>query len=490
MLAILMMSAMSLAFDATVAAEPADGPAPLPPLPTPQQLAWSELETYAFVHFGPNTFTNKEWGEGLESPKVFHPTNLDCRQWARVCQDAGLKAIIITAKHHDGFCLWPSKFTEHSVKSSDWRDGRGDVLRDLADACREFGLKFGVYLSPWDRNNPLYGTGQPYNEYFASQLREVLTGYGDVFEVWFDGACGEGPNGKRQQYDWDLFIRTVRECQPDAVIFSDAGPDVRWVGNEAGYAGETNWSMLRRDEFHPGIPDRTRELNEGHEDGTHWLPAECDVSIRPGWFYHPEQDDKVKGVEKLVDIYLGSVGRNGNLLLNLPVDRRGLVHENDAAALGAWRKKLDAMFADDLARSLPARIEASNVRALDQRWAASNLINGDPASIWATDDLVRAASIELTLASPAMIEFIELREPIALGQRVRRFSIDVIDGRATGDIWRKVAEGTTIGRRRIVRIEPMVASGVRVRVEDARAAPALQSMSLYAPVAAGDSGAQ
>ncbi|MFH1943331.1 MAG: alpha-L-fucosidase, partial [bacterium] len=258
-------------------------PHPYGPIPSPCQLTWHELEYCAFIHFNMNTFTDREWGDGTEDPEQFKPTELDCRQWARVCKEAGMKGIILTAKHHDGFCLWPSKFTEHTVKNSPWREGKGDVLRELSEACREFGLKFGVYLSPWDRREPSYGDSPRYNQHFKNQLTEVLTQYGDIFEVWFDGACGEGPNGKRQVYDWPGFIDVVRKHQPGAVIFSDGGPDVRWVGNENGFANPTNWSLLRRDEVYPGYPDY-HELTSGHADGTHWVPAECDVSIRPSWY--------------------------------------------------------------------------------------------------------------------------------------------------------------------------------------------------------------
>jgi alpha-L-fucosidase len=452
----------AMTITASMLAPPPAPPLAVPPLPSPEQLAWAELETCAFVHFGPNTFSNVEWGEGRENPHVFNPTQLDCRQWALACRDAGLKAIIITAKHHDGFCLWPSKHTEHSVKNSPFREGKGDVLKELSTACREFGLKFGVYLSPWDRNNHLYGSGQPYNEYFASQLREVLTSYGEVFEVWFDGACGEGPNGKRQTYDWPLFIKTVRECQPNALIFSDAGPDVRWVGNERGYAGETNWSMLKRDAFWPGIPDKEKELNEGDIDGTHWLPAECDVSIRPGWFYHPEQDDKVKTVDQLIDIYLGSVGRNGNLLLNLPVDRRGLVHENEVATLRAWRTRLNAMFADDLLRGADSTAPHAN--------------DGDDSTFWRGGDEAKSASFELSFKQPRELNTIMLREPIALGQRIKSFAIDARDD--PGE-WKEVARGTTIGRNRIVRFDRVSTSRLRVRILDSRAMPLISTISAY-----------
>jgi len=281
------------------------------PLPEARQLLWHELEFYGFVHFNMNTFTDIEWGTGGESPELFNPTQLDCRQWARVCKEAGMKGIILTAKHHDGFCLWPSEYTEHSVKNSPWKDGHGDVVRELADACQEYGLKLGLYLSPWDRNHAAYGT-DAYLTYFRNQLTELMSNYGDVFEVWFDGANGGtgyygGANEERRvdrktYYDWPNTRQIVRDLQPDAVMFSDAGPGVRWVGNEAGWAGETNWCMIRRDEFYPGSPNY-KDLTSGHEDGTHWVPAEVDVSIRPGWYYHQSEDHKVHSVKKLVDIY-------------------------------------------------------------------------------------------------------------------------------------------------------------------------------------------
>jgi alpha-L-fucosidase len=281
--------------------------------PHPRQLAWQEMELHAFVHFGMNTFTNREWGDGTEDPKLFNPTQFDARQWMRALKAAGMKQVVVTAKHHDGFCLWPSKYTEHSVKNSPWRDGKGDIVREVAEACRAEGLKLGIYLSPWDRHEPSYGDSPRYNEHYKNQLTELLTNYGPIYEVWFDGACGEGPSGKKQVYDWDGYVEVVRRLQPEAVIFSDAGPDVRWVGNEDGLASATNWSMLRRDEFSPGTSDY-KLLGEGQEDGTHWVPCECDVSIRPGWFYHPDQDDQVKSLAQLLDIYYRSVGQNAVLL--------------------------------------------------------------------------------------------------------------------------------------------------------------------------------
>jgi alpha-L-fucosidase len=417
----------------------------LPPswlTPSRRQLAWQALETHAFIHFGMNTFTNREWGDGTEDPALFNPTAFDARQWVAVLRDAGMKQIVLTAKHHDGFCLWPSQYTTHSVASSPWRGGRGDVVREVADAGRAAGLKFGIYLSPWDRHEPSYGDSPRYNEYYKSQLRELLTNYGPIHEVWFDGACGEGPNGKRQEYDWPGYIAIIRDLQPDAVIFSDAGPDVRWVGNEQGYAGETNWSMLRRDEFHPGTPEY-RQLTAGHEDGTHWVPAECDVSIRPGWYYHAAEDDQVKSLAALLDIYYRSVGRNAVLLLNVPPDPRGLIHEADAARLRELRAVLDETFATNLAAGRDV-------------------------------DLVDGAYV-LDLGAPVTFDRVLLQEDIAQGQRVRAFALEAWDGAA----WQTIADGTTIGYKRLLRIEPCTATHVRLHIRDARATPVLQAFELY-----------
>ena len=304
---------------------------PVAPVPTAAQLAWQRQELHAFVHFGPNTFSGAEWGTGREAPTVFNPTAFDARQWVRAFKAAGFTGVVITAKHHDGFCLWPSRLSTHTVAASPWKDGAGDVLRELSEACREEGLGFGVYLSPWDRNHPAYGTPE-YNEVFAGMLEEVLGHYGPVFEVWFDGANGEGPNGKRQEYDWPLFISTVRRLQPKAVIFSDAGPDIRWVGNERGEAPLTVWSMIDRSRYEPGTP-LSDELGEGTRFGHDWVPAECDVSIRPGWFYRASEDSRVKSAGRLVSLYEQSVGRNCTLLLNVPPDQRGLLAAPDVASL-------------------------------------------------------------------------------------------------------------------------------------------------------------
>ncbi len=438
---------------------------PVPPLPSPAQVDWQEMEFNAFVHFNMNTFTNMEWGTGAERPEQFQPTELDCRQWARVCKEAGMKGIILTAKHHDGFCLWPSSLTEHSVKNSPWKDGQGDVVRELADACREYGLKMGIYLSPWDRNHPDYGT-PAYLDYFRGQLRELLTNYGEIFEVWFDGANGgtgwyggadeERTVDRKTYYDWPTTIALVRELQPQAVIFSDAGPDVRWVGNENGYADETNWSPLRRDEFYPGSPNY-QELTAGHPDGTHWVPAECDVSIRPGWYYHPEQDTAVKTLDHLLDIYYRSVGRNGVLLLNLPVDTRGLVHEADASRLSAFGEAIRADFAVDLATG--AQVSASATR--DGQHLPAMLLDQDKHTYWATPDSVAAASVELEWDEPVTLNRVLLREFIPLGQRVTTFRVSAAgpDGN-----WSVLHEGTTVGYKRILRLADTTTRRLKVEL--------------------------
>ena len=458
---------------AILSMSPLAPPTPLAPVPSERQVAWHDRSMYAFVHFNMNTFTDHEWGDGRESPATFNPTALDTDQWCKVFKDAGLTGVIITAKHHDGFCLWPTQTTGHTVAQSPWRNGKGDLLRELSTSCKTYGLDFGVYLSPWDRNHPLYGTGEKYNDTFVAQLQETLGSYGDVFEVWFDGACGEGPNGKRQVYDFDRFNETVRALQPNACIFSDAGPDVRWIGNERGFAGATNWNMLRRNEFYPGIPGKTDALNRGQEDGTHWLPGECDVSIRPGWYYHASQDDKVKDLKHLLRIWYGSVGSNANLLLNFPVDRRGLVHEHDAAAVMELHNAINAITKDDLART--QNVTATNARGNEQVFAPDRAVDGDPATYWATDDGVVSGAIEVSFDHPQRINHVDLGEYLPLGQRVKKFTVEAfVDGG-----WRDVAHGTTIGNRRILPFKGVDTDRVRVTIHDARGPLTLRHFRLY-----------
>jgi alpha-L-fucosidase len=457
-------------------------PAPLVPVPSARQLAWHEMEFYGFLHFGPNTFSDKEWGYGDEAESLFAPTAMDARQWARVAREAGMKGLIITAKHHDGYCLWPSRFTEHSVKGSPWRDGKGDVLAELAAACRAEGLKFGVYLSPWDRNRADYGRPE-YLTYYRSQLRELMSNYGPLFEVWFDGANGGdgyygGAREKRQidnrtYYDWPNTWSIVRELQPSAVMFSDAGPDVRWVGNESGVAFETSWYRIDRALTYPGDPRYARELASGRPDGPDWVPPEVDVSIRPGWFYHTAEDARVKPVERLLDIYEKSVGRGANLLLNVPPDRRGLIADVDAQRLRDFRAARDAAFRVDLART--AKATATGLRGGSETFSAGRVNDGRPDTYWATDDGVTTGSVELALAKPERVERVVLQEYIALGQRVEAWTVEAeVDG-----AWTQVGAGTTVGRKRILRFAPVVASRVRVNITKSRACPTLAAVGVY-----------
>jgi alpha-L-fucosidase len=461
-----------------LAAEP---PEPFGPLPTERHLRWHEMEYYGFIHFTVNTFTDKEWGYGDEDPAIFDPSDLDVEQWADVARRAGMTGLIITAKHHDGFCLWPSEYTEHSVKNSPWKDGKGDVVGELAAACKKHGLRLGVYLSPWDRNHPDYATPK-YITYYRNQLHELLTNYGDVFEVWFDGANGgDGYYGgaretrridRKTYYDWPNTFSIVRKLQPMAVMFSDAGPDIRWVGNESGDGSETNWAALRRDEFSPGLADRAA-LASGQRDGTHWVPAEVDVSIRPGWFYHASQDDKVKTVEHLLDIYYSSVGNGCNLLLNIPPDRRGRFHEIDCKRLLELRKVLDATFDEDLAQGKPAT--ASNTRGNDPQFCAKKLTDGDRDTYWAADDEVTTAELVVELGEPTAWNRLRVQEYIQLGQRIDGFAVDArVEGK-----WQEVATGTTIGPRRILRIPTVTSDAVRLRITSSRACPTLSTLEVY-----------
>ena len=437
------------------------------PVPTQAQLRWQQLEYYAFIHFGMNTFTDHEWGEGRAHPDTFNPTALDCRQWARVVRDAGMKGIIITAKHHDGFCLWPSSTTAYSVKNSKWRDGKGDVLKDMSEACRQYGLGFGVYISPWDRNHTLYGT-PAYNRVYKEQWREVLTGYGDVFEAWLDGANDQT---KRMVYDFNGFFQTIRKHQPNAVIFSDAGPDIRWVGNEKGVAGETNWSPRDNDGSFPGFADE-KALNTGDENGTSWIPAECDVSIRPGWFYHSTDDDKVKSVAQLMEIYYSSVGRNANLLLNIGVDRRGLVNEHDITRLMEFKKVREEAFRTNLAKG---QVTASNVRGNDKEYGGEKVLDGRPETYWATDDGVTKASVEIDFGSEIEFNRFLAQENIALGQRVKRFSVRIWKD----ERYENIAQQTTIGYKRILVFPAVQTRKLQLVIEDSKASPMITNVEVF-----------
>jgi alpha-L-fucosidase len=428
-----------------------------------------------FVHFGPNTFTDKEWGDGQEDPGVFNPSAMDCRQWASTARAAGMKGIILTAKHHDGFCLWPSQYGGHTVRESGWRDGRGDVLRELSEACRAYDLGFGVYLSPWDRNHSTYGT-PAYNQVFANTLTEVLTNYGPIFEQWFDGANGDEAQGKKQVYDWDLFHQTVSMHQPHAVIFSDVGPGCRWVGNERGLAGETNWSRLNVRGFEPGWGAPPADsLNSGNIDGEAWIPAETDVSIRPGWFYSPHTDDRVKSVSELVDIYHTSIGRNSNLLLNVPPNREGRIHPGDSVRLMEFRRALDACFAHDLLAK--AKLRTTDTRGGARKYAVGQVLNEDYHRYWATNDGVHTASIEITLAETTAFNTFLVQEYIPLGQRISQFNLEGWD-ESTAQ-WQVLGQGSTIGYKRILRFPRVKAQKLRLNILGALAPPVLNRMGLY-----------
>ena len=429
-------------------------PAPLPPLPTPRQIAWQESEMLMFLHFGINTFTDREWGEGTEDPRLFQPEALDARQWASVAKEAGFKYMILTAKHHDGFCLWPSRYTEHSVKTSPWKGGNGDVVREVATACREAGLELGIYLSPWDRHEKSYADSAKYDEHFKAQLTELLSSYGEVAEVWFDGAGSEG-----HVYDWPGYYGLIRKLQKDALI-AICGPDVRWVENEDGVARETEWSVQPASPaLHPGARDKV------------WYPAECDVSIRPGWFWHQAQDAQVKSLEQLLDIYYKSVGRNSVLLLNVPPNRRGLISEADARRLRELRAVIDATFRLDFALGKSAT-------ASDSRGAAfgpGKALDGDKETYWSTPDGTTAASLELDLGEPLTFNVSRIEEAISLGQRVEEYRVEVPDGNG----WKAVVKGTTVGHKKLDRFPEVTAEKVRLVVAKARGPLAIRSFGLH-----------
>lgn len=457
-------------------------PEPILPIPEPKQVEWQQMETYAFIHFGLNTFNDREWGYGDTDPKTFNPTNLDCEQWAQTLVKAGMKGVILTAKHHDGFCLWPFEGTDYSVKNSPWKNGKGNVVKELSEACKKYGLKFAVYLSPWDRHQANYGTPE-YLPYFYAQLHDLLTNYGPVFEVWFDGANGgDGWYGgakdirtidRKNYYNYPRIYEMLDSIQPQAIIFSDGGPGCRWVGNEKGFAGATNWSFLREGEVHPGY-EKSYELQYGHADGNQWVPAECDVSIRPGWFYHPEEDDRVKSPDQLVDLYYRSVGHNATLLLNFPVDRRGLIHPVDSANAVRFHEMIQQQLKTNLVAGMTPKV--SNARGGD--FVASALTDDNFDTYWATEDGVTTADIEFSFDTPTRMNRMMLQEYIPLGQRVKAFVVEYLDK----DTWLPVKlneETTTIGYKRLLRFETVETKGIRIRITDARGPLCLSNVGVY-----------
>lgn len=473
---------LGIALATTATAQQTNAPAPVLPIPSNHQVDWFQMETYAFIHFGPNTFGDREWGYGDAPLESFNPTRLDCEQWAKTLKEAGMKGIIITAKHHDGFCLWPTKYTDYSVRNTPYKDGKGDIVGELSAACKKYGLKFGVYLSPWDRHQAFYGTDL-YREYFYAQLKELLTQYGDIFEVWFDGANGgDGYYGgaretrtidRRNYYDFPRAHKMVAELQPQAIIFSDGGPGCRWVGNENGYAGATNWAFLRHKEVFPGY-QKHRELQYGHVDGDAWIPSECDVSIRPGWFYHEKEDGKVKSVDHLVDIYYRSVGHNGTFLLNMPVDREGRIHPIDSARVIAFHKQITAELKTNLFQG--ASIKASDVRG--KEFAAKNAIDGVYDTYWAVNDGVTKAELTITLKKTAKLNRMMLQEYIPLGQRVKSFTVLYKQGKDWTPI-KLNEETTTIGHKRLLRFKTIETKQIKIVFNDARGPVCINELGAY-----------
>ncbi|MGN7884352.1 alpha-L-fucosidase [Dyadobacter sp. 22481] len=454
-------------------------PKPFGPEPNKNQIRWQQMEYYAFIHLSTNTFTDQEWGYGEDDPKIFNPEKLDCRQWARVCKAAGMKGIILTAKHHSGFCLWPSRYTEYSVKNSSWKAGKGDIVRELAEACKEYGLKLGIYLSPWDRNYSDYGKPE-YITYFRNQLTELLTNYGEVFEIWFDGANGgSGYYGGAKEtrridaktyYDWLNTYKLIRKLQPNIVIWNDGGDraDLRWVGTEDGHVGEKNWSLLN------ASGEVTRDmLRHGLENGDSWVPGEVNTSIRPGWFYHEYEDSKVKTLPRLLETYYSSFGRNGTLLLNFPVDKRGLIHENDEKAVLELAETVRKTFAVDLAAN--KKVSASNVRGNAKVFGADKALDGKKDTYWATDDKLTSASLTIDFGKPTTFNRFLVQEYIPLGQRVKSFQLEA----KVGSEWKQLASQSTIGYKRILVFPTVQTTQLRFTITDAKSSPIISNIGVY-----------
>lgn len=473
---------MALASLTASAQSTVKAPAPILPLPEQKQIDWQRMETYAFIHFGLNTFNDREWGYGDSDPATFNPTRLDCEQWAKTLVAAGMKGVILTAKHHDGFCLWPFEGNDYNVSRSPYKNGKGNIVRELSEACKKYDLKFAVYLSPWDRSRADYATPS-YLPYFYAQLHDLLTNYGDVFEVWFDGANGgDGYYGgakdsrtidRKNYYNYPHIFAMLDSIQPNAVVFGDGGPGCRWVGNEKGFAGETNWAFLRKNTVYPGYPNYP-ELQYGHADGDQWTAAECDVSIRPGWFYHPEEDDRVKSPEQLADLYYRSVGHNATLLLNFPVDREGLIHPTDSANAVNFHKMIQRELQHNLVAGMTPKV--SNERGGE--FTAKAMTDNSWDTYWATADGVTSATITFDFKKPQLMNRIMLQEYIPLGQRVKKFAVEYLDGKT----WRSVEQGeetTTIGYKRLLRFRTVEAKSVRVRIIDSRGPICLNNVGIY-----------
>lgn len=459
-------------------------------VPSERQLKWQELEFYAFMHYGMNTYTNSEWGNGNEDPELFAPEKLDCRQWAKLCKLSGMRGIILTAKHHDGFCLWQTKYTDHSVASSKWKDGQGDVVAECAAACEEFGIKFGIYLSPWDRHEETYGTGEAYNEFFRNQLRELLSNYGDIFCVWFDGACGEGKNGKKQEYDWESYYEIVRELQPDAVI-NVVGPDVRWCGNEAGVCRKSEWSVVpyyhsahaviaaqsQKSVTKPPKKVNPTALDLGSRKAIKkcnnliWYPAEVNTSIRKGWFYHPDDDYNVKPLSKIMEIYYNSVGANASFLLNVPPMPDGKINEKDIETLLSVGAQLEIDFNENLAEGSAI----TDNRHLDKKHTGQMALSADPDEYWHSGDDPEGAELVLDLGDEYDIDKIVLGEHIRTGQQIEKFTLYAqLEGE-----WKKLASETVIGHKRICRFKEIRVRYFKLVINKARCFATINKFEAY-----------
>jgi len=435
--------------------------------PSSQQVKYQQKEKIAFIHFGMNTFTDHEWGTGKADPSHLNPTDLDAEQWAKTLSENGFKTLILTAKHHDGFCLWTSKYTDYTVASSPYKDGEGDIVKEVSEACEKYGIDFGVYLSPWDRHEESYGTPE-YNIFYLNQLKELLTNYGNIAEVWFDGAKGE--DAQDMEYNFDRWWTTVRNLQPDALIFSDEGPDIRWIGNENGIAGQTNWSTVNRDSLTVGKPGQKDYLNSGEKGAPDWVVGECDVSIRPGWFYSADEDDKVKTVDDLVDIYLKSVGRNCTLLLNIPPDRTGKLHPTDVERLYAFTDTLESMFDDNLVSAATIKASSSNSSG-----AAEQILDGNWDSFWKPADSDKEPTLTLQFDKPIAFDILSLQEYIPKGQRISKFDISI---KKDGN-WKTIADETTVGYKRILSFDEVTTDQIQIRFKETLATPIINNIELY-----------
>lgn len=464
-------------------------PAPYGALPSKAQLKWHKLEQYAFCHFTINTFTGREWGYGDEDPKLFNPSDTDVDQIVKAAKDAGMKGFILTCKHHDGFCLWPTKTTKHNISKSPYKNGKGDLVKEFSESAKRHGLKFGFYVSPWDRNSEHYGKPE-YIKQFRAQLTELLTNYGPAFEVWFDGANGgDGYYGgarttrridRLTYYDWPTTFKLVKKLQPNAVIFSDIGPGVRWIGNERGVANYPCWatSTPQGKNGNPASVGAMKyRLNTtGTVNGKFWIPGECDVSIRPHWFYRKNEDGKVRTPKNLLNLYFASVGRGASFLLNLAPDRRGQLHANDIYSLETYGKLIEQMFSKNYADGAKATATIVRENGKNKAYSAANVLDGDRHTYWATPDKTKSASLTLELAQASTFDVIRLREPIKLGQRIRKFTIEV---RSNGNWITWQPNGSSIGAHTLLRGKPVTADAVRVNITHADACPLLSEISLW-----------